>query len=85
MPAYLSIAVKRLDLALKVLENIGRYELKLATVDAGLIPEDGDIHQRLIAEYYVLRTALARFPSALHLSLAPNILTGLASRSTGHG
>ena len=59
-PADLSAEAKRFDLALKVLEKLGGYEIKLATPDADLPVEDGDVHQRLIAEYYVLRTALVR-------------------------
>ena len=59
-PADLSAEAKRFDLALKVLEKLGGYEIRLATPDADSPVEDGDVHQRLIAEYYVLRTALVR-------------------------
>lgn len=52
--------MKQYDLALKVLEKLGGYEIKLATTDAESPVEFGDACQRLIAEYYVLRTALVR-------------------------
>lgn len=57
-PAKLSAEVKRFELALKVLEKLGGYELKLGNPNANSPAEDGEVHQRLIAEYYVLRTAL---------------------------
>jgi len=49
---------KQLDHALEVLEKLGGYELLLKKPDVPSLPEDKELHQRLIAEYYVLRTSL---------------------------
>ena len=66
----LTLAVaKRFDLSLKVLEKLGGYEDKLGTPDPGTSLEDGVVHQRLIAEYYILRTALVRSPWLFQLSI----------------
>lgn len=48
---------KHLGLAMKILEKLGGYELKLRSPDGNAPVDDGEVHQRLIAEYYVLRTA----------------------------
>jgi hypothetical protein len=54
------VELKRFDLTLKVLEKLGAYEIKLATSNEDSSPEGDEGRQRLIAEYYVLRTALVR-------------------------
>lgn len=56
--AYVGIDRKQPDLSLKVLEKLGKYELLLLKSDGEDRSEDAEDHQRLIAEYYVLRTAL---------------------------
>lgn len=56
---------KQLNMALKVLEKLGSYELLLKAPDSEH-PSDDREHGRLVAEYYVLRTALvgvARSPA----------------------
>jgi hypothetical protein len=52
---------KQADLALKVLEKLGKYELLLLKRE-GKPSEDSERHERLVAEYYVLRTALVDVP-----------------------
>jgi hypothetical protein len=37
---------------------LGKYELLLLKSDGNPASENGEAHERLIAEYYVLRTAL---------------------------
>jgi hypothetical protein len=63
-----SIEKKDSNAALKVLEKVARYEVMLKKPDADIPPEDAEVHERLIAEYYVLRTALVSI-----LSSIPNI------------
>jgi hypothetical protein len=53
------IDTKQLDLSLKVLETLGKYELLLLEPDRD---DGGRVHERLIAEYYVLRTVLVYLP-----------------------
>jgi hypothetical protein len=60
---YLSITnlraeAKQFDLALKVFEKTGGYELKLKRPETHLSSDDNAVCERLIAEYYILRTAL---------------------------
>jgi hypothetical protein len=50
---------KQPDLSLKVLEKLGKYELLLLQPDRD---EGNQVHEKLIAEYYVLRTALVYLP-----------------------
>jgi hypothetical protein len=48
---------------LKVLEKLGGYDAKLTVPDTDSTADDADadeVRQRLVAEYYVLRTALVR-------------------------
>ncbi len=50
---------KQADLALKVLEKVGGYEGLLKKADSE-ISDDGGSFNNMIAEYYVLRTAVVR-------------------------
>ena len=54
------VETKQVELALKVLEKLGAYELSLKPPDLERPAKDGEAQegQRLVAEYYVLRTAL---------------------------
>jgi hypothetical protein len=47
-------------LALKVLEKVARYEGMLGKQDPGVSEEDRKSCSNLMAEYYVLRTAVVR-------------------------
>ncbi|KAH8599135.1 meiosis protein SPO22/ZIP4 like-domain-containing protein [Bisporella sp. PMI_857] len=47
------------EYALKVLEKIASFEDKLKQPDADISAGDGEVHARLTAEYYILRTSLA--------------------------
>ena len=58
------------ELAVRVLEKISVYEEVLTVKADTLAPEDRDGCQPLIAEYYVLRTALVKCIIGLH----PHIL-----------
>lgn len=46
---------------MKALEKVAGFEMMLREAEVGP-PEDKVIQERLIAEYYVLRTALVGFP-----------------------
>lgn len=50
----------QIDGATKVLENIGALEALLNIPDSDTLKADDEIHKRLLAEYYVLRTALVK-------------------------
>lgn len=57
-----SVEAKDLNLALMVLEKIRTYEERLEKGDVKLPLEDQDACAPLVAEYYVLRTAVVRNP-----------------------
>jgi len=56
---------KEFGLALRVLEKVGGYEITLKS-DQQISPDDGEARERLIAEYYVLRTALVSLRISYH-------------------
>ena len=45
-------------MCLKVLERAAHFEDNLAKLENQISPEDGRVHLRLKAEYFILRTAL---------------------------
>ena len=49
---------KESNTALKILEKVARYEAILKKPDADNPPHGMATHEHLVAEYYVLRTAL---------------------------
>ena len=49
---------KQAELCLKVLERAAHFEDDLAKLENQISPEDGRVHLRLKAEYFILRTAL---------------------------
>lgn len=51
---------KQADLALKVLEKVGGYEGLLKKPNMEIGKEEGESCHNMIAEYYVLRTAVVR-------------------------
>lgn len=55
---------KQAELCLKVLERAAHFEDDLAKLENQISPEDGRVHLRLKAEYFILRTALVSvYPS----------------------
>ncbi|KAH8811736.1 meiosis protein SPO22/ZIP4 like-domain-containing protein [Xylogone sp. PMI_703] len=52
------LEMKQLDLAVKVLEKVAGYQQALQQPDSGDLP-DKQIYERLSAEYFIIRTALA--------------------------
>lgn len=58
---------KKPDLALKVLEKVGGYEGLLKKPNAEVGEEDRESCNKMIAEYYVLRTAVVCFINCMPL------------------
>lgn len=59
---------KQTELCLKVLERAAHFEDDLAKLENQISPEDGRVHLRLKAEYFILRTALAWRQSRLDIA-----------------
>jgi hypothetical protein len=53
-----------LELGVKVLERAAAYVEDLGSADTQLVLEDESVRQRLVAEYYVMRTALVCLSTA---------------------